>query len=270
MAALRELAQKLDRQLRTPSEPPVDAPSRFHLLRGIALDDLRTRVDDLRSRAEDLWSRLAAALPRPRWLARREARIAAVAALAVVAIAGFGMAVWTLRSPEHDGVVPPIETAPAVRAPAEAVPKADVAAISKAMSDCDAAAAEDQDSLYFLIVPMVPASKADRSWAALALQTVGNSYILLSGKDALDGLADNTLLLRPARYTFAILDTVSGTTFAWTSATGLSRLTKRAAGDVKTLKLGFDFSEAQTGAQWSAEFQRARGTCYWVSALVRE
>jgi hypothetical protein len=42
------------------------------------------------------------------------------------------------------------------------------------------------------------------------------------------------------------------------------------AQDVKSLKLGFDFSATQAGAQWSSEFRRDPGTCYWVSVLVRQ
>jgi len=38
---------------------------------------------------------------------------------------------------------------------------------------------------------------------------------------------------------------------------------------MKALKLGFDFSAAQAGAQWSSEFRRDPGTCYWVSVLVK-
>ncbi len=191
--------------------------------------------------------------------------------MALVAGAALGLLIWHLAFPEQTAVLAPAPTAtPTPRAPREAPVKADIAAISKAMSDCDAAAAQDQGALYFLILPMVPAGGTERTWAAQALQTVGNSFILLSSKDALEGLANNTLMLRPGRYTFAIVDSESGASYSWTSATGLARLTKREAGATKMLKLGFDFSEAQTGAQWTSDFQRERGACYWVSALVRE
>jgi hypothetical protein len=230
MEALRALAQKLDRQLRKPGETTVEMPSRVRR-------------------------------PRAAWIAATAAAVVAVLAL-------LGLLIWKGVSPQQAVLIPPVETqAPA---PAQAPPKADPATVSKAMADCDAAAAQDRDGLYFLILPMLPASKTDRSWAALALQTVGNSFILLSSKDALDGIANNTLMLRPGRYTFAVLDTESGATYSWTSATGLSRLSKGDAGAAKTLKLGFDFSEAQTGPQWTAEFRREPGSCYWVSVLVRE
>ena len=233
--AFRVLAAKLDRQLKS-AEPDTDAGTE--------------------SRAP----RLGAGRRRQIGLA-----LAAIAALALVAL---GLLLWGWRSREA-GPVPGTEHS---ATPPNALPAApaDIPAITKAMSDCDAAAAKDPDSLYFLVLPMRPADPNDRSWSARALQTVGSSYLLLSAKDALDGLRDNRLTLRPERYTFSALDTESGQTYSWTSATGLSRLSRRESSAVKTLKLGFDFSEAQAGAQWSAEFKRERGICYWLSALIRQ
>jgi hypothetical protein len=210
----------------------------------------------------------------PRLGAGRRRQIAlALAAVAALALVALGLLLWGWRSREA-GTVPgteqsttPPNVSPAARAPAA---PADIPAITKAMSDCDAAAASDPDSLYFLVLPMRPADPNDRSWSARALQTVGSSYFLLSAKDALDGLRDNRLTLRPERYTFSALDTESGQTYSWTSATGMSRLSRRESSAVKILKVGFDFSEAQAGAQWSAEFKRERGICYWLSALIRQ
>jgi len=82
-------------------------------------------------------------------------------------------------------------------------------------------------------------------------------------------LREGKLALRPDRYTFAVLDPDSGASFLWNSATGVSRLSRPVPDAVKTLKLGFDFSPAQSGPQWSNEFKRDFGACYWVSALVR-
>jgi hypothetical protein len=236
--ALRVLAAKLDRQLKS-TEPDTEPRSTLRA-------------------------------PRRATLGRRQIAIA-VAAVAALALVGLGFLFWGLKSRESASV-PGTEqsgTAPTPTARAPAAP-ADIPAITKAMSDCDAAAASDPDSLYFLVLPMRPADPADRSWSALALQTVGSSYLLLSAKDALDGLRNNRLTLRPDRYTFSALDTESGQTYSWTSATGMSRLSRRESGATKTLKLGFDFSEAQAGAQWSAEFKRERGICYWLSTLIRD
>ncbi|HEY2137546.1 MAG TPA: hypothetical protein VGH49_16780 [Xanthobacteraceae bacterium] len=169
---------------------------------------------------------------------------------------------------EH-ATAPPAQEAPAT-AETPAGVTADIPAITKAMSDCDAVAAGDRDSLYFLVLPLLPANPNDQTWRANALQTIGNAYLLLSTQDALDGLRNHSLLLRPDRYTFSVLDSQTGQTYSWTSATRMSRLSFHDAGAVKTFKLGFDFSAAQTGAQWSAEIKRDPGTCYWVSALNRQ
>jgi hypothetical protein len=237
--ALRGLAAKLDRQLKS-AEPDTGPAPVSHA---------------------------------PRLSAGRRRQFGLLAAVAALALVALGLLLWGWRSRET-GTTPgtersatPPSVSPAARAPAA---PADIPAITKAMSDCDAAAAKDPDSLYFLVLPMRPADPNDRSWGGRALQTVGSSYFLLSAKDALDGLRENRLTLRPERYTFSALDTESGQTYSWTSATGMSRLSRRESSAVQTLKVGFDFSEAQAGAQWSAEFKRERGICYWLSALIRQ
>jgi hypothetical protein len=164
---------------------------------------------------------------------------------------------------------PPTQVVPPTDA-AQEPPPPDLAAIKKAMSDCDTAAAHEPDSLYFLVVPLLPGNAANHDWRPVALQTIGAAYMLLGASDALDGLGDGKLTVRPGRYTFAVLDTASGMTYSWTSATAMSRLARKDSGSVKTLKVGFDFSPTQIGPQWSAEIKRAAGTCYWVMVLLRE
>jgi hypothetical protein len=56
--------------------------------------------------------------------------------------------------------------------------------------------------------------------------------------------------------------------YSWTSATGLSRLSRPDVSAPKAIKLGFDFSVQQNGPQWSAPFTREPGTCYSVNVLV--
>ena len=235
--ALRVLAAKLDRQLKS-TEPDAEPRSTLRA-------------------------------PRRATLGRRQIAIA-VAAVAVLALVALGLLFWGLKSREVASVSGTEQSGTPAATNVRPAAPADIPAITKAMSDCDAAAASDPDSLYFLVLPMRPADPADRSWSALALQTVGSSYLLLSAKDALDGLRNNRLMLRPDRYTFSALDTESGQTYSWTSATGMSRLSRRESGATKSLKVGFDFSEQQAGAQWSAEFKRERGICYWLSALIRD
>jgi hypothetical protein len=220
------------------------------------------------------WHALVAALPDGAALVPRFGRTQIVfigISVGVLLIAAIGGLVGVPRSHvASDKLVPPIApaapTAPgASTTPAETT---DLAAIKKGMSDCDTDAAQAPDSIYFYVLPLRPANAAANDWRTNALSEVGNTFLLLSGQDALDGLRDGKLVVRPGRYTFAMQDTASGQSVSWTSATAASRLSKPLPATVKTLKLGFDFSATQTGTSWSNEFKRDPGTCYWVSVLV--
>jgi len=228
------------------------------------------------------WRALAAALPPagalvPRFGLRQFIFIGI--SVGVLLIAAIGVVVGPRKpqapasQPSAD-VVPPLASAPtAPPGPSvqtfPATPSTDLAAITKAMSDCDAEAIKLPEQLHFLVLPMVPSKGAENDWRTLALQEVGNTFLLLSAKDALDGLRDGKLVVRDGRYTFSVLDSASGQTYSWTSATRIARLSRPAPKEMKALKLGFDFSAAQAGAQWSSEFRRDPGTCYWVSVLVK-
>ena len=221
------------------------------------------------------WRALVAALPEGATLVPRFGRGQIVfigISVGVLLIAAIGGLVG-VRGPRvaSDQAVPPIApaapTAPsALPTPADAT--IDLAAIKKGMTDCDADAAKSPDSIYFYVLPLRPAKGAENDWRTNALSEVGNTFLLLSGQDALDGLRDGKLIVRPGRYTFAMQDSASGQSVSWTSATAASRLSKPVPATVRTLKLGFDFSPTQTGTTWSNEFKRDAGTCYWVSVLV--
>ena len=283
--ALRALAANLDRQLRA----PLGAPGGPEL----AAEDgalpsssapHRAAPPPPRERRPSQWAEFLAALPSARMLVPRfhTPQIAFIAIAAATLIAA-AMAPYLPRRHGVQGVqgvdvavpvqppaqvVPPVGPVGPVAPPTEAQepPPPDLAALKKAMSDCDASAAQEPDSLNFLVLPLLPRNIGD--WRPVALQTIGNAYMLLGAKDGLDGLSNGKLAVRSGRYTFAVLDTASGMTYSWTSATGMSRLARKDSGAMKTLKLGFDFSPAQSGPQWSAEFKRDRGTCYWVVPLV--
>ena len=305
--ALRELTAKLDLQLRGPAPvppgaaaprqpvprpPPAmapapaprspDPPARLpDPLPVIEMIDEAPPRPAWHARARQAcgreWRALVAALPEAGTLVPRFDRAKYVfigISLGVLAIALIGGVVG-LRQPHvvSDNVVPPIapaspsETGPSL---APAMPPTDLAAITKEMSDCDNVATKDPGTINFLVLPLLVANGAENDWRAAALSEVGNSFLLLSAKDALDGLRDGKLVVRPGRYTFAIKDPGGGPTFAWTSATAVSRLSRPLAQDVKRLNLGFDFTPAQSATTWSNEFNRAPGTCYWVIVLVRQ
>jgi hypothetical protein len=281
--ALRALAEKLDLQLRSApggnqpgppsSVPPATVPSRSPSPPP-NLNDAPARAmwqDRIRETLRREWRALVAALPEAGSLMPRFGRPQIIhigVSVGVLVIAAIGAIVGP-RAPQS----PSASTAPSTQVVPPLAPDApanDLAAVTKAMSECDAEATKDPSSLHFLVLPLLPGKSAENDWRNLALQEVGNSFLLLSAKDALDGLRDGKLTVRPGRYTFAVLDSASGATYSWTSATSVSRLSRPVAQDVKSLKLGFDFSATQAGAQWSSEFRRDPGTCYWVSVLVRQ
>jgi hypothetical protein len=267
LLSLRALAANLDLQLRgsppaeSPGPPPASPPPPA---RPAPRDGLASE-----------WQAFRDGLPPARALVPHigVTQIVFVAiAAAVLAAAAIGT---VIRHRETSAViagpvVPPSDQLTAPPPTMQEPPPPDLAAVKKEMSDCDNAAAHDADSLYFLILPLGPTKAGTNDWRPVALQTIGDAYMLIGANDALRGLGDGSLKVRPGRYTFSVLDSQSGMTYSWTSATGMSRLSRKQTGNAATLKLGFDFSPGQTGPQWSAEFKRDRGTCYWVMPLVRQ
>ena len=289
--ALRALAEKLDFQLRSPGasgpapQPPF-APGGppAEQLASSADDDVPPRrawADQLRQSARREWRALMAALPErstlvPHFDRPRFVFIGVAVGVLLIAAIGAFVGPRAPRAPTQANTQAPSasQTAPSQVVPPlapamPAMPASDLASITKSMSDCDAEATREPNSLHFLVMPLVPAKSAENDWRSLALQEVGNTFLLLSAKDALDGLRDGKLTVRPGRFTFAVLDSATGKSFSWTSATSISRLSRPVDQEVKSLKLGFDFSAAQSGPQWRSEFRRDPGTCYWVSVLVR-
>ena len=300
--SLKALAERLDSQLRSPAQGapgdpghhPLAAPSdtpfgvppprRDDSILGLAEAKTRGRDPDLpRERSTVM----------PRFGAQRIIFVVlSVAVLVVAAVGGVmrhrgvpAQGPGQVSAPQvvpPNQLVPPTQLAPQqAPPPAQPIPPvadtppqpataADIDAIRKSMSDCDDEARKNPESLLFFVLPMTTANPSDDSWRQDALQTVGGDILLLSANAAVDGLRDHRLNLRSGRYTFAVLDTGSGATYSWTSATGMTRLSKSKVGTIKSLRLGFDFSTAQAGPQWSADFKRDVGACYWVSVLVRQ
>ena len=211
----------------------------------------------------------------PPFLRRAHAKLAIIAGLSILLVAGLLAVMWKFVSSRDDLVSEqtpgPTQAAvtPGLAAGSDTRSAVDVQSIANMMAACDMEAAKDPDTLYFFVLPLTQADASKQAWPAPVLQTIGDSVRLLGANDALDGLRTGALAVRQERYTFAILDAATATSFDWTSATGISRLAKRNAQSISALKLGFDFSDKQKVTQWSNEFKRDRGTCYWVSALIR-
>ncbi|HUI95426.1 MAG TPA: hypothetical protein VLX44_06720 [Xanthobacteraceae bacterium] len=274
--SLRGLAERLDHQLRAPTGDASDARGRDAQTEPSHEPPARRRVPHQPPLdAPGPWAEFAAALPAARSLVPRLSAgrmVFVLISLMVLVIAAgsrlIGPRIATEAPEAAPGSASAPQTAPLAARPSETVPQLDVPSITKAMAACDEEAARNPASLYFLVLPLIEVAPGKHDWRAVALQSVVNAYFLLSDKEALEGLRDKSLALRPDRYTFAVLDPSTGISYSWTSATGLARLSKPDVSAPKAIKLGFDFSAQQNGPQWSAPFNREPGTCYSVNVLV--
>lgn len=163
-----------------------------------------------------------------------------------------------------------VPTAPAEPAPVTPEPqrKNDVGWIEKAMADCDQEAARNPDALYFLIIPVMPASTDPKDWSPAAVGQVGRSVLLLKSKDMLDGLGNGSLALYGGRYTFSIIDPANGSGHVWSPGVGLAKLSKPDVGPLNAFSIAFALADGPPETQLGFKFLRDKGICYWVGALV--
>jgi hypothetical protein len=140
-------------------------------------------------------------------------------------------------------------------------------AVKQAMSDCDRDAAKDLDAIYFLVIPIKPLQGTIEALAQRGDRF--STFALLPSKVTLDGLQDSSLALQSRRYVFSAVDAGTGNTHNFDAADGMSRFVWRGNSRILKFKLGFEASGLGAGPQWSAEFARERGACYWVSVLFQ-
>jgi hypothetical protein len=156
--SLRALAERLDLQLRS-SPPPGDLPGPPPPLPPPPATRARPPRDPWQTLRRE-WQALVAALPEASSLVPRFARTQLIfigVSVAVLALAAIGAIVGVKRSPPSapatapvaNQTVPPTEQVvpPIAPAPAPATRPADIPTITKAMSDCDAAAVLEPGSL---------------------------------------------------------------------------------------------------------------------------
>ena len=212
----------------------------------------------------------------------------AVFALSLAAVIGFTGILWTWLSasgsvktreakPEtriarQPTAEPQIAAAPAapvaapVAAPAPQGPP-DFLAAQQAMNDCDSAAANDLDSIFFLVIPIKVVQGTAETLAQRGDRF--DKFTLLPSKVALDGLKDSSIALQTKRYTFAAVDAGSGKMQRFDPVEGLSRFVWHDNSTVFKFKVGFEAAGLGADPKWSGEFPRARGACYWVNVLFQ-
>jgi hypothetical protein len=138
--------------------------------------------------------------------------------------------------------------------------------LTTAMQDCDAAAAKEPTTLYFLVIPMAAKAEEQERWRAKALNEIGNA-ILLTADDALDGLKSGALKISGETYAFNVRDGAN-VLYNWSSSTGVARLTIPNADSIAAFNVQFQTRSRTNDAAWGNVFNHRTGNCYWVNAII--
>ena len=145
-------------------------------------------------------------------------------------------------------------------------PTPDFAWLTTAMQDCEAAAAKQPRTLYFLVIPLAAKPEDQERWRSKSLNEVGNA-ILLSSDDTLDGLKSQALRISAENYAFNVRDRAN-VLYNWDSSTGVSRLTIPDADAIEGFNIQFQTRSRTSEAAWGYAFTRRTGNCYWVNAII--
>ena len=142
--------------------------------------------------------------------------------------------------------------------------------IERAIAQCEAEAARNADTLYFLVIPVVAPDGNQQAWLAKSNGTVGNLLLLLGSQDTLDGLRAGSLRLARRPFNFSILESSTPRVYKWKPALGVHKFAIRDANAVAAFKPGFEIP-AGGETRWAdgGAITREAGTCYWTGALMR-
>jgi hypothetical protein len=142
--------------------------------------------------------------------------------------------------------------------------------IERAIAQCEAEAARNGATLYFLVIPVVASDGEQLPWMSKSNGTVGPSILLLGSQTTLDGLRAGSLRLASRPFNFSILEPSTSRIYKWKPALGVSKFAIREANTVAAFQPGF---EIPVGGEprWAdgGAIPRQPGTCYWTGALIR-
>jgi hypothetical protein len=253
---LRNLARRGDGAGRAAHDAQITAAAASISLRTLAGTAARLKED-----AHGAGLRWPAAHVERAW---QMALIAIAGAAVFLAAAGaaFLLSRGADRASElHRQIVAPIATPSEPAASSTMDAEAALQSVQTAMAECDQQAQRDPDTLYLLVIPIVPAGDAFRLSAEMKEEY--DSFTLVTSKSMLAGLQDGSFALNARPFRFAIIDSATGKTQIWSTATGVSKFTHRDAAAFSKFRLGFDIPDK--GPQWSNEYPRNAGVCYWVN-----
>lgn len=139
--------------------------------------------------------------------------------------------------------------------------------LTSAMTDCEASAAHDTDTLQFLVVPLASDAKDVSLWQEKSTNQIGNGVLLESG-DALDALKSKALRVYRGEYDFRIRDEAANRVLRWRPTRGVSSFSTTDSGAIGLFHVQFATPRNRANDQWGSEFVRQSGTCYWVTAIL--
>ena len=146
-------------------------------------------------------------------------------------------------------------------------PAADVAWLTAAMEECDAAAEKTPDTLHFLVIPMASRPADDAQWRTSSLNDIGNA-VLLTQRVMLDGLKSGALRISNEQYEFRARDEATGAVFNWSPSVGVKKFLIPDATRIAEFKAQVKTRQKTSDAEWGAAFVHRKGSCYWVNAII--
>ena len=137
--------------------------------------------------------------------------------------------------------------------------------IQQAMARCDADAALDPNSQYFLLTPVLPVN-FESATLLLPPGTPHKSFFLIESRLVLSGLEDGSLELSSRPYEFSLRNSQTGQIQNWRSANGPAQFKLPNAASLSRFQMGLGFGGA--GVEWTGEYERSTGSCYWVNSFL--
>lgn len=137
--------------------------------------------------------------------------------------------------------------------------------IQQAMARCDAEAAQDPNSQYFLLTPVLPMN-FESATLLLPPGEPHKSFFLIPSQLVLGGLEDGSLELSSRPYAFSLRNSQTGEIQNWRPANGPAQFKLPNAASLSRFQIGLGFADA--GVEWTGEYDRPTGACYWVNSFL--
>jgi len=156
-----------------------------------------------------------------------------------------------------------------VAVPTAAVTGSDFGWLTAAMTACDKTASQRPGMVHFLVIPLQADYKDMPDWQLIATGVIGNAIMLPTG-DALGGLRRGTLKIYADEYIFNMQDAETHEIYKWNPSTGANSFSTPEAEMVRSFKVRIQPQNKADNSDWGRVYQRQRGGCHWVAAIVRD